>query len=142
MKFIRALAKTIGIIGVSSLVFSSSFVTLPAPALTQFNLRRICNKTGFGRVSIALGYQDGVSKGWYNIESGQCINLNVDEVHGIATHFYGKATILTTQRWFGDKSRSFCTTPKRFEIDSTGGCFNGAESRPFGTIGSGINLTW
>jgi uncharacterized membrane protein len=142
MKLRRFLLKAIGIVSITSFGFTTSFFALQLPSLAQFNVRRICNKIGFGRVSIAIGYQDGVSKGWYNIESGQCLNLNVDEVHGIATHYYGKTTILTTRRWFGDKSRSFCTTPKQFEIDSTGGCFNGAESRPFGKIGSGINLAW
>ncbi len=140
MKLRKFLLKAIGIIGAVSLGLSTSFLTIPASALAQFRPRQICNKIGFVRVSVAIGYQDGVSIGWYNIESGQCLTLNVHEVHGVATHFYAKTKVLSTRRWFGDRSRSFCTSPKRFEIDSTGGCFNGAESAPFGTIGSGMDL--
>jgi uncharacterized membrane protein len=73
MKIRKFWLKAIDIIGAVSLGLSTSFLTIPAPALAQFRTRQICNKTGFGLVSIALGYQDGVSKGWYNIWPGQCL---------------------------------------------------------------------
>jgi uncharacterized membrane protein len=143
MELMKFLLKAIGIISVGSLGFSTSFFALQSPSLAQFRPRQICNRTGLIQVSVALGYQDGVSAGWYNIEPRQCITLKVHEVHGVATHFYGKGKLINSpNRWFGDKSRSFCiVVPQSFEIDSRGGCFNGAQSRTFGTIGAGMDLT-
>jgi uncharacterized membrane protein len=142
MKPMKLLLKAIGIISVSSFGFSTSFFALQSPSSAQSSLRFICNKTVFMSVSVAIGYQDGVSAGWFNIEPSRCLLVKPHEVHGIATHFYGKSKLSNlSNRWFGDKSRSFCVfVPQRFEIDSRGGCFNGAESRTFGTIGSGMDL--
>jgi Protein of unknown function (DUF1036) len=158
MELGNRLLKIIGLIGFCSLELSVSLVTIEKPSLAQLSpnilsqhppmhppmhppIRRICNQTTEG-IDIAVGFQDGVSKGWWMIKGGKCLKLDFDPVHGEITHYYAH-TIRTTNRsrWFGDRSRSFCTAIKAFEIDSNGGCFNGAESRPFGLVGRGKNLT-
>jgi Protein of unknown function (DUF1036) len=123
---------------------SRSIDPKPAPALAQSRTRQICNKLNkeSSEIVVALGYQDGLSVGWFKTKFGQCINLKAHPIHGIPTHFQGRVPFLETPRWFGDKSRSFCTSSQGFQINSAGRCLNGAKLEPFGTIGSGIDLTY
>jgi uncharacterized membrane protein len=127
----------------STLILTQGLFAIEANAVTvidsinqESQSRKICNISGED-VSVALGYQDGVSKGWVTVSNGRCFNPPNHPVHGVAMYFYGQTV---QQRWSRDGSRSFCISNRRFEIDSTGGCFNGAESRFFGSIGNGVTL--
>jgi uncharacterized membrane protein len=105
--------------------------------------RQICNNSG-ETINLAIGYQgDGVSKGWWTLNNSRCLTLDNHPVHGVVTHFYAFTVRANNRaRWNGDSSRTFCISNQEFEIDSRGGCFNGAQSRAFGTVGEGTkNLT-
>jgi uncharacterized membrane protein len=124
-------------------MLSQCLYTIDAKALTvvdadrESQIYRICNSSGED-VIVAIGYQDGVSKGWIALSNGRCVKPLSHPVHGAVIYFYAQAT---RSRWSGNSTRSFCISNRRFEIDSTGGCFNGAESRFFGLINNGVNLS-
>ncbi len=127
----------------STFILSQCLYEIDAKAITIMDAdlgsqtRRICNFSGED-VGIALGYQDGISRGWITVPNGRCFNPFNHPAHGTVIYFYAQTT---QQRWSGDRAHSFCISNRRFEIDSTGGCFNGAESRFFGLINNGVNLS-
>jgi uncharacterized membrane protein len=110
------------------------------PAQAQ-RLRQICNRAGES-VNISVGYENGVSRGWWTIKNGNCLTLESHPVHGYITHYYANSVRSDNRsRWYGDGSRQFCIEPDNaFEIRSRNGCLGSTQLRPFGFVGSGINL--
>ncbi len=151
MKLRNILLKAIGSIGAISLGFSTSFLAIQAPSLAQN--REICNNTG-EKISIALGYRDGFSKGWYIVDRNLCLNLsNFDNSLGSPKYYYAQsyyANVFNNSRtiWNGNKAEQFCVTNSGFALtrsyllDSLVTCAgNSAAPKSFGFIGSGKNLT-
>ena len=102
---------------------------------------QICNSSGEA-LSVALGHETGISRGWWTLSNGKCLNIENHPVHGMPTHFYAQSVRANNRsRWMGNRSRQFCVLTERFEMNSRSGCIDGAESRPFGWIGSGQTLT-
>jgi uncharacterized membrane protein len=101
-------------------------------------LPQICNSSG-ENIAVSLGYRTGISRGWFALSNGQCQDVVKHPVQGMPTHYY--ATNNKKKNWMGDRSRQFCIVMQGFEINSRSGCFDGAESRPFGSIGTGQTLT-
>ncbi|GAP96964.1 DUF1036 domain-containing protein [Leptolyngbya sp. NIES-2104] len=105
------------------------------------SLRQVCNGTG-ERVNVALGYESGISRGWWTLSNGGCVTLESHPVHGAVTHYYANSVRKENRsRWYGDRSRQYCVANSQFEMGSNGGCLNGAEFRPFGLINDGVTLT-
>lgn len=104
--------------------------------------REICNSSG-EKVKFALGYEADVSRGWWTLDNGQCLTIGSHPVYGMPTHYYAStARTANRDRWMGDRSGQFCVGDTRFEMNSASGCFNDAELRPFGSLGTGrLNLT-